>query len=104
MAGPEAVSVKGYVDLLGKIVGVEPQVVFVPPDMVDDAGAPSSIRYPWRRTAIFSTQKAQAHLGFHPRPMSRGMAEAYKWYLAEGLDDRPWDFSDEDSLMERLKL
>ncbi len=103
MAGPEAVSVKGYVDLLGKIVGVEPQVIFVPPDMVDDTGAPSSIRYPWRRTAIFSTQKAQEQLGFHPRPMSLGMAEAYEWYLAEGLDDRPWDFSDEDSLMERLK-
>ena len=103
MAGPEAVSLKGYVNLLGKIVGVEPEVVVVPPDMVDDRGAPSSIRYPWRRTAFFSTRKAQEQLGFHPRPMSLGMAEAYRWYLTEGLDDRPWDFSDEDSLMERPK-
>ncbi len=104
MAGPEAISVKGYVDLLGRTVGVEPEIVFVSPDMVDDRGAPSSVRYPWRRTLLFSTQKAQAHLGFHPRSMSRGMAEAYRWYQAEGLDDRAWDFSDEDGLMKRLKL
>lgn len=105
VAGPEANTFIGYASILGRIVGVEPELVFVPPDMMDDAETPSSFSgFPWRRSVIFSIEKAQAHLGFRPRPLSVGLAETYRWYLAEGLDDRPWDFSEEDSLLKRLRV
>ncbi len=105
LAGPEAVTLLDYVSLLGRIVGIEPSLVLVPPEMLDDRGAPSSFpAYPWRSSAIYDTKKAQAHLDFQPRPMAVGTAETYRWYIAEGLNDRPWDFSAEDGLLERLRV
>ena len=104
LAGPEAVSLTGYVNLVGSILGVVPRLVLVPEDMLDERGSASAFAaYPWRNSAIFAIRKAQAHLGFQPRSLLQGTEETYRWYAAEGLDDRPWDFSGEDDLLKRLR-
>jgi nucleoside-diphosphate-sugar epimerase len=103
VAGPDAITLIGYVNLLGRVAGLEPEVVFVPLDIASDPGTPTSFPYVWLRNLVFGIGKAAADLGFRPRPMSAGLAEAYQWYLAERLDDRDWDFSAEDRLLERLR-
>ncbi len=101
-AGPEALTLVGYVNLLGRVVGVEPELIFVAPEVIDEGEGSSSFPFVWQRSAIYSIEKARSHLGFHPRPMATGLEEAYRWYLTEGLDDRDWDFSEEDKILDRL--
>ena len=105
LAGPEAVTLTGYVEMLGRIVGADPEILYVPPDLIDDAGVPSSFSggWIWRQDVIFSTEKAESHLGYKPRPLSVGLAETYRWYRDEGMDAQAWDFSAEDRLLEQLK-
>ena len=103
VAGPDAITLIGYVNLLGRIAGVEPEVVFVPLDIASDPGERTSFPSVWRRNLVIGIGKAAAELRFRPRSMSSGLAEGYQWYLAERLDDRDWDFSAEDHLRERLR-
>jgi nucleoside-diphosphate-sugar epimerase len=75
MAGPEAVTITGYVRALGRVVGVEPEVILVPPNLTDEAGTSSSFPFGWGGSAIYSIE----------------------------LDDHPWDFSAEDALLDHLR-
>jgi len=101
MAGPEAVTMAGYIRLLGRVAGVEPEIIFV--DFANDEGVPSSFPFIWRRSAIYNIEKARKDLGFDPRPMIDGLEETYRWYLAQDLDDYPWDFSAEDALLGQIR-
>lgn len=90
IAGPDAVSLSAYIRLVGRAVGVEPEIRYVP------EGTTSSFPFIWNWSAIFDIGRARRDLGFEPRSMEAGLEETYRWYLANDLDSRAWVFSAAD--------
>lgn len=101
-AGPEAITIDGYISLIAKIVGVEAQIVHIP------AEAAVTIErrffpYEWRWSIIYDIQKAKEQLGYSPRhTMESGLQHSYEWYQSGGKDKAKFDFSYEDELIQRF--
>ncbi|MBI4336860.1 MAG: NAD-dependent epimerase/dehydratase family protein [Chloroflexi bacterium] len=103
LAAHEAITYVGYYRLLAEIVGVEPQLVFVPYERIKGT-RPSWCPFEWERLHLESGEKAYSQLGWSPfYNLRQGMGMTYQWYLRSGLDDGPWDFSDEDKLLAELR-
>ena len=86
-AGPEAVTLTGYIHLIAQVAGIEPEIRYVP------EGEPSSFPFILDWNAIYDISKARRDLGFEPRSMASGLEDTYRWYVANDLDSREWDFS-----------
>jgi hypothetical protein len=97
-------------------VGAEPDVLFVPDDVLPTIDRPVfGHLFGVRHHAIASIEKAERLLGFRPRYDARsGHAQTYDWFLAQGWADRTeplrdpvwgasWDFDAEAELVARLR-
>ncbi len=108
-----AVSTRRYVTTLAEIVGVEPNVVDVPDDVLKSVTMPAfSHLFGIRHHAELSTAKADAAL----RPLHSfraGHEMTYEWFLSQGWADRShplvdplwgasWDFDAEADLAARV--
>ena len=113
VTGKDYFSDEGYVDTCAKVVGVEPQKVFVPDDIMDESS--SETRRPliqrlapyihrWDESTVFGIAKLCDHLGYEPfYTFNTAVQQTYEWFMAEGLDKkREYDFSIEDELINRI--
>ncbi len=116
----DAVDVNRYIAVLADIVGVEPNVVAVPDDLLAEvtvAGASPVFGHLFkvRHHAALSTEKARHLVGYAPRfDLRSGHEHTYDWFRANGFDriDAPlvdpvwkasWDFDAEAAIAERLR-
>jgi len=111
----ESVDTNTYVRTLADVVGVEPDVVYVPDAML--ASITSSVfghLFKARHHAMVSTSKLEATIEERPRyGLLGGHAHTYEWFLGNGLHelDQPlmdpvwkasWDFAAEAELAQRI--
>jgi nucleoside-diphosphate-sugar epimerase len=114
MASRDYVSDQGYVEALASIVGVEPDMVKLSPQLTDEAYA--SIPYPfmqrhgvrqvdWRENSLFSTRKFEEHVGYaQEHSFMAGMTETFEWFEREGVMDRiDVDFAAEDGMIAKAR-
>lgn len=112
----EAVTANEYVRVLAEVVGVRPNIVPVPDDMLPTLKKPafghlfSAVHH-----GPLSIEKAQRRLGFKPRyDLLAGHRETYAWFLAQGWGDKDvsplidtlwgatWDFDYEAEVARRI--
>ena len=81
-------------------MGTTPTVVHVPP--AEYRAAPQqAFPYEWAESRVHSIEKARRDMGWAPKyRMEDGLAMTYRWWLEQGLDEAPWDFSAEDEFLE----
>lgn len=113
VTGSQYFSDDGYIDTIARIIGVEPQKVYLPNAILDELPAQVRVRllqhlvpgtHGWNRSVVFSIQKLKDHLGFEPQyTFASGMQQTYEWFQREGLADRlDFDFHPEDEILARL--
>ena len=99
IAGPTIVTLYGYVSTIAKVLEIDPNFSFMPEALVGDMDRPWYFPFDWKRSSIYSIEKARFRLGYQPRfPLADGMRKTYQWYLHENLDEYPWDFRISDRL------
>ena len=100
-SGPDAITVNSYVAACGRIVGVEPQVVHLSPDVMESLERPLQT-LPWQEGMLMSMQKAKEHLNFVPKyDVVSALEHAYDWYKTQDAEEMGFDFSYEDELLAR---
>ncbi len=100
-AGPEVVSIVGWVRLLAEVVGVEPQLMHLPIERVRSVPQPL---IPWREWEIggmsFSTGKALAELEWSARyGVKAAFEDAYRWFSTGGREEYKFDFSVDEEVL-----
>ena len=113
----DAVTATHYIETIGRIVGVEAEIVAVPDEVVAELKGPLPFnhRFQKRLNAVVSSDKARRLLGFEPEfDFEAGHRHTYEWFIAQGLDSlaKPmndptwnisWDFEREAQLIARLR-
>jgi nucleoside-diphosphate-sugar epimerase len=111
-----AVSALRYAQELAAIVGVEPNLVFVPDELIPGPEEPPVFGHLFsaRHHATISSARASAAFGLRPRHDFRSGHEAtYEWFCAQGWSDlrealvdpawgATWDFEAEATLATRI--
>ena len=113
VTGKDYFSDEGYVDTCARVVGVEPQKVFVPAEIMDEV-SPAARRpliqrlapyiHRWDESTVFGIAKLRDHLGYEPfYTFETAVQQTYEWFMSQGLDkQREYDFSEEDELIKRV--
>ncbi len=104
ISGAEVTSVAGVVTLIGRAVGVRPDIVHVPMERAREQRPPL---LHWGEallgSAWMSIDKALRHLDWSPRfGIEAGYRDAYAWWEAEGRGNYEFDFAAEDALLAEL--
>lgn len=114
----EAVTVNRYIEVLGDIVGAEPDVVFLPDDVRAAITTPVyGHLFGARHHAVLSIDKIDRLVGIRPEwDFRAGHEQTYEWFLEQGWGqlsgDEPlrdlvwrasWDFSAEADLARTLR-
>ena len=106
----EGMTVDGYLETAASVVGVEPEIVHVETgaygSMLDDLGTDRTqglLEFVRWDMAVFSNEKLRRDIGWSPRyDMRSGIAMTYQWWLEQGLDKQPRDYSSDDAAWEWL--
>ncbi|MEZ5233641.1 MAG: NAD-dependent epimerase/dehydratase family protein [Acidimicrobiales bacterium] len=112
----DAVTALQYVQTIAGIVGVQPDVRFVPEPMLPSLGQPPPFNHRFQKVlhSVLSIERARRVLGFEPRyDFAGGHRQTYEWFLAEGLDradaawsdpvwNMSWDFDREAGIAEAI--
>jgi nucleoside-diphosphate-sugar epimerase len=116
----ESVDVNRYVAVLARVVGAEPNVLYVPDDMLpelDAAGAAPAFGHLFkvRHHAMVSTSKLQQVLDVTPRfDLAGGHAHTFEWFRVQGYEHlseplvdpvwkATWDFEHEAAIAGRIR-
>ncbi|MFT4564691.1 MAG: nucleoside-diphosphate-sugar epimerase [Gammaproteobacteria bacterium] len=113
----DAVTSLHYIKTIGEIVGVEPEIIRIPDEVLADIAAPLPFNHRFQKSlhSVLSIDKARRILGFEPEfDFETGHRQTYEWFLAQGLDQLKapmndpmwnvsWDFAAESKLIERLR-
>ena len=113
----EAVTARHYVTTIGEIMGIEPEILDVPDEVLADWKGPLPFNHRFQKAlhAVLSIDKAQRLLGFAPEfDFASGHRQTYEWFLEQGLDrlEQPlkdpiwnvsWDFTREAELVALLR-
>ena len=116
----ESIDVNRYIALLADIVGREPEVVYVPDELLAELNAPGSVPayghlFKVRHHAMLSSRKAEERIGFAPHyDVASGHRHTFEWFTAKGWDqlDGPladpvwkasWDFDAEAAVAGRIR-
>lgn len=104
VAGPEISSVFGCVRLMGRAVGLAPDIIHVPMDIARRAHPPL---LHWGEAltggATFSVEAARRDLDWTPRfGLEAAYRDAFAWFQAEGRDRYEMDFSADDEVLARM--
>jgi len=101
ITGAEAVTINGYIRIIGNVMGKEPEILYLSPADVRKLEKPI-FPYAWRRSLFFSIDKAREQLGFWPKyDIEAGLAQTYKWYQTQDPETMGFDFSYEDEVISR---
>ena len=116
----DSLDVNRYVSVLADIVGIEPDVVRVPDDLLPELNAPGAPPvyghlFKVRHHAALSTEKARRLVGYTYRfDLRSGHEQTYDWFRRQGWErlDGPlvdpvwrasWDFDAEAAVAERIR-
>lgn len=112
----DGVTSRRYVETLAEVVGVDPDVVEVPDDVVASVDRPGwGHLFGRRHHALLDLTKARTVLGFAPRyDLRTGHEHTYAWFRAAGLSGRveplcdpvwkaTWDFDHEAAIAKELR-
>ena len=103
VAGYPPITQEAYVRCLAEVAGVEPELVYVPRERIQEAGG--ELTQPPLYFGVFldippltvSAERLASELGLRPTPLEEGLRETYRWYREQ---DRPTpDFTWEDELL-----
>ena len=96
VTGEEAITQVGFVELIAELVQRTATLVHAPK-------APFGQNLAYDCHAVYTTTRIRRELGIRPRyTLASGLAQTFEWYLREGLDRRPMDFTEEDALLASL--
>ena len=111
----DSVDTNTYVRTLATVVGVDPNIVYVPDTMLPSITTPVfGHLFKTRHHAMVSMAKLEAAIAVRPRyPLLDGHVQTYEWFRAQGWNelDHPlvdpvwkasWDFAAEADLAERI--
>ena len=106
----EAMTVDGCLKTIASVMEVEAEVVHVEASaygaMLDALGSDHAGRlldYIWAGTAVYSNEKLRRELGWSPHyDMRAGIEMTYRWWLKQGFDERPRDYSSDERAWEWL--
>lgn len=102
ICGSDAITFNGYLRTVGDILGVEVEIVYAGPSE-SEALFPDVFPFGWDTVYVHTNEKARRDLDWQPRyDMRSGLEMTYRWWLERGLDKERWDFSADDSALERL--
>jgi UDP-glucose 4-epimerase len=104
VAGREAASIVGCVQLMARAVGVVPKIVHVPMDIARRA-RPPLVHWGEALTgsAVFSIEKALRELDWQPQlGLEDGYRDSYAWFAREGRSRYEFDFRQDDALLAQL--
>ena len=112
IAGNELVSLRGWVQIMADVVGVEVDIVYVPTELeayVEYGPGPplppESFPINWHFNAALSNEKAQRLIGYVPRySMADGLSQTYEWYRRQPPGRWQRDFSRDDECLRKLNL
>lgn len=113
----DAVTALQYVRTIGEIVGVEPDICFVPDAALAELGQPPPFNHRFQKVlhSVLSTERARQVLGVTPRyDFAAGHRHTYQWFLDSGIDRQAasyadpvwgvsWDFEREAAIVERIR-
>jgi nucleoside-diphosphate-sugar epimerase len=112
----ESVTVNRYIDVLAAVVGEEPDVVYLPDEMLGDLpGTVFGHLFGVRHHAMLSLEKAQRLLGFTCRyDLRSGHEDTYQWFRGKGYADvegpmvdpmwrASWDFDAEAAVAKLVR-
>ena len=113
----DSVTAMHYIKTIGKIVGVEPEIVMVPDHVLRTLVPPLPFNHRFQNVlnSVLSIEKARRVLSFEPAyNFEAGHRQTYEWFLASGLDrlEAPlidetwnisWNFESEEKLLEALR-
>lgn len=104
ITGPDAITLNGYLQMVGSLMGREVEVVYLDyGDVLEEAGDNRELLpFPWQYSRIASIEKARDHFGFWPEYDSRRCTmDSLRWYLAELSGTMEHDFGREDGMLAR---
>jgi nucleoside-diphosphate-sugar epimerase len=118
LSGRDCYTDDGYVDVFAEVTGIQPRRVYVPAEVMDDlwqATGPALHSaahlvqrvaphiHHWSSSVFFSSDRLRKDTGWEPEYTFPGMvAQTYEWYRREKVDERDFDWSFEDALLERI--
>lgn len=103
--GAEVASILNCVRIMARVVGVEPNIVHVP--LAVARSLPQPLVH-WGEAimggAIFSIEKAIAHLDWRPsHSLESGYRNSYEWFADGGRNNYQFDFSQDDAVLLQLR-
>lgn len=112
IASGEAISIKGYVDTIAKVIGQEARKVFIEPHVIRSIGKTGVFPYRWEQSVFYDISKAKADFGFCPQfNMEEGLRHTFQWWIEKrgikGTEFTPGklghnvDFAYEDEIMDK---
>jgi nucleoside-diphosphate-sugar epimerase len=101
----KAITALGYVKTLARIVGREPDILFVDLERMRTLKAPIW-PYDWRQSQVLSIEKAKRDLGWEPGfDFETGHRHTYDWFQREGMAEKlQYDFSAEEQALADLAV
>jgi nucleoside-diphosphate-sugar epimerase len=104
IVGREFAGLLGVLEMIGRAVGVKPNIVHVPLHVARSLHPPL---VHWGEaitgSTVYDIERACTELAWEPRfGLESGYADSYRWYSDVGRDMYQYDFAAEDALLERF--
>jgi len=107
VTGEEVVTQAGFVELIADVLERPVGLVPFDPALLRELGAAGPVfgqNLVYDCHAVYTTWKLRTELGLHPRySLVSGLRQTFEWFLKEGLDRQPVDFTLEDQLLARAR-
>jgi nucleoside-diphosphate-sugar epimerase len=104
--GEDVISQVGFVELIAEVIGRPVTLRHFDPALLKSFDRPGPVfgqNLVYDCHAVHTTSKLRTQLGLRPRyTLHAGLAQTWEWYRAQGLSERPVDFSFEDQLLSKL--
>ena len=104
--GEDVISQVGFVELIAEVIGRPLTLRHFDPALLKSFDKPGPVfgqNLVYDCHAVHTTTKLREQLGLLPRyTLHAGLAQTWEWYRAQGLADRPVDFSFEDRLLAKI--
>ena len=104
--GEDVVSQVGFVELIAEVIGRPVTLRHFDPALLKSFDKPGPVfgqNLVYECHAVHTSTKLRHELGLRPRyTLHAGLAQTWEWYRAQGLADRPVDFSFEDRLLAKI--
>jgi nucleoside-diphosphate-sugar epimerase len=104
--GDDVVSQVGFVELIAEVIGRPVTLRHFDAALLKSFDTPGPVfgqNLVYDCHAVHTTTKLRNELGLRPRyTLHAGLAQTWEWYRAQGLTERPVDFSFEDRLLAKI--